>query len=227
MKKLFLTLLFILGFSAHAVADCAMVEFDNDSNIIRLKITDSTTGNGKTGLTSASSGLIIGTIADNEATSTAYTAAGSTTETITTLGTYAAPTATKARFKEVDATNHKGLYEIQLANARFSVANATNLIVSVSGVSGTLDSDCSISLVHPLTDVSTAVLAKVPAAPSACAVPGTATLGEGIAFFLAAAKNKVTCTSSSCVIYAADDTTPICTYAVSDNGTTFTSGAGS
>jgi len=65
----------------------------------------STTGGAKTGLTFSSSGLIISTIADNESTATAYTQAGSTTETITTLGTFAAPTATKCRFKEVDATN--------------------------------------------------------------------------------------------------------------------------
>ena len=83
------------------------------SIIIRAKLLDSssTTGAGLTGLLFSSTGLIISTIADNEATATAYTAAGSTTETITTLGTYAAPTATKCRFKEVDATNHKGLYE--------------------------------------------------------------------------------------------------------------------
>src|SRR3990167_2593303 len=90
------------------------------SNLSRFALKNATTGVGLTGLSSASSGLIISTIADNEATATAYTVTGSTIETITTLGTYAAPPATKGRFKEVDATNHKGLYEFRFAEAGFS-----------------------------------------------------------------------------------------------------------
>ena len=68
------------------------------SNILRFTLKNSSTGVGLTGLSSASSGLIISTICDNEATATAYTVAGSTIESITTLGTFAAPTATKCRF---------------------------------------------------------------------------------------------------------------------------------
>jgi hypothetical protein len=88
--------------------------------VLRVRIfrSDVSTGAGLTGLTSASTGLRISTIADNEATATAYTAAGSKIETIVTLGTYAAPTATKVRFREVDATNHQGLYEVQVDDAR-------------------------------------------------------------------------------------------------------------
>ncbi len=99
-----------------------------------------------TGLTIASSGLIIGTIADNEATSTAYTQAGSTIETITTLGTFAAPTATKCRFKEIDATNHPGDYEIQIADARFAVSNAKKMLVSISGFATLLATDYEVML---------------------------------------------------------------------------------
>lgn len=117
------------------------------SNLIRFTLKHATTGVGLTGLSSASSGLIISTIADNEATATTYTVAGSTIETIATLGTFAAPTATKCRFKEVDATNHKGLYEFQFADARFSVANAKRLIVSVTGAANLLDADYEIQLV--------------------------------------------------------------------------------
>jgi len=103
------------------------------SNILRVFLQDSasTTGAGKTALTSSSSGLIISTIADNEATATTYTSAATNVETITTLGTFAAPTASKCRFREVDATNFPGVYEIQIADARFAVANSTQLLISI------------------------------------------------------------------------------------------------
>ena len=117
------------------------------SNLIRFTLKNSSTGVGLTGLSSASSGLIISTICDNEAVATTYTVAGSTIETITTLGTFAAPTAAKCRFKEVDATNHKGLYEFQIADARFSVASAKRLIISVTGATSLLDADYEIQLV--------------------------------------------------------------------------------
>lgn len=127
-----------------------MYAFKNSqtSVVLRVKLLDSTvsTGAGKTGLTFSSSGLIISTITDVDATATAYTQAGSTIETITTLGTFAAPTATKCRFKEVDATNHPGIYEIQIADARFAIANAKSIIVSWSGVTGLAQGDIHIPL---------------------------------------------------------------------------------
>jgi hypothetical protein len=119
------------------------------SIILRVKILDSaaTTGAGKTGLAYNTSGLIVSTIADNEATATVYTQAASHIETISTLGTYAAPSADCCRFKEVDSTNHKGVYEVQLADARFAVAGAKSLLVSISGASGAAETDCVIPLV--------------------------------------------------------------------------------
>ncbi len=119
------------------------------SVVLRVKLLDSssTVGAGLTGLTSASSGLIISTIADNEASATAYTVAGSTIETITTLGTYAAPTATKCRFKEVDSTNHKGIYELQIANARFAVSSAKSLLISILGATNLAQADFVVPLV--------------------------------------------------------------------------------
>ena len=116
--------------------------------ILRVKLLDSasTSGAGLTGLTSASSGLVISTIADNELNAVAYTVAGSTIEAVTTIGTYSAPTATKCRFKLVDNTNHPGVYEIQLADARFAVASAKSLLVSISGVSGMVQADYELSL---------------------------------------------------------------------------------
>lgn len=122
------------------------------STIIRVKIRDSsvTTGAGLTGLTSASTGLIISTITDNEATPTAYTVAGTNVETITTLGTYQAPTTGKCRFKEVDATNHPGIYELQFENGRFAVMGSKSLLISLSGATNMVETDALI----PLSDYS-------------------------------------------------------------------------
>ena len=103
------------------------------SNIIRVFLQDATSpiGAGKTGLNNTSTGLIISAIADVESTATAYTAASTSIESIATIGTYQGPTGGKCRFKEVDAVNFPGVYEIHLADTRFSVANSTQLIVCV------------------------------------------------------------------------------------------------
>lgn len=118
------------------------------SIVLRVKLLNSSvaTGAGLTGLTSASAGLIISTIADNEATATAYTVTGATIEAVTTKGTYAAPTATKCRFIEVDATNHPGIYELQFADARFAVANSKSLLVSLSGATNLAQADFVVQL---------------------------------------------------------------------------------
>lgn len=118
------------------------------SIVLRVKIRNSsvTTGAGLTGLTNSSTGLIISTIADNEATATAYTAAGSTIDTVATLGTFAAPTTGHCRFKEVDPTNHKGIYEIQIDNSRFAVSGAKSLLVSISGAANAVETDVLVPL---------------------------------------------------------------------------------
>ena len=114
------------------------------SVILRVKLMDSskTTGAGLTGLVYNSTGLNISTMKTADATTTSYTQAGSTIETISTLGTYAAPSATKCRFKEVDATNHPGVYEIQLADARFNATDS--LICSISGVTNLAQCDIEV-----------------------------------------------------------------------------------
>ncbi len=120
--------------------------FDQDSVIARVKILDATSsvGAGLAGLTSGSSGLNISTIADVEATPTAYT--GSNIEGVSVLGTYAAPTSGKCRFEEVDPTNHPGVYELQFANARFAVAGAKSLLVSINGAADMVECDALIPL---------------------------------------------------------------------------------
>lgn len=115
------------------------------SVILRVQLW-STSGMGLTALTSASTGLIISTVCDNEVAAVAYTVAGSTIEAVTTNGTYAAPTATKCRFKKVDDTNNPGLYEIQLADARFAVASAKELVITFSGAANLLDTKYTVEL---------------------------------------------------------------------------------
>jgi len=114
------------------------------SVILRFKLLDSslTNGGGKTGLAYNSSGLIIAIIKDSAAAPTVYTSAGSTIETITTLGTYAAPTSSKCRFKEIDSTNMPGWYEIQFADACFASCNFVG--VAVSGVTNLAQGDYTI-----------------------------------------------------------------------------------
>jgi hypothetical protein len=117
------------------------------SVVLRLKILDSTssTGAGLTGVASTATGMIISTIADVESTATAYGATASV-ETIATLGTFAAPTATRCRWREVDSTNHKGIYELQLADARFAVSSAKSLLVSVAGATNMAQADFVVQL---------------------------------------------------------------------------------
>ena len=197
------------------------------SIVLRVKILNSSvsTGAGLTGLTSASSGLIISTIADNESTATAYTVAGSTIEGITTLGTYAAPTATKCRFKEVDATNHKGVYEIQLADARYAVSSAKSLLVSVSGATNAAETDVVIPLrdLDPYTSADAAVWAAVLSELSA--VPGvTGTVKDALNWVFTLARNKRTQTATTETVLKDDGSTTLATSTKSDDGTTFTRG---
>lgn len=132
------------------------------SNTIRVILKHSSTGASLTGLLFSSAGLIISTICDNEASATVYTQASSNIETITTLGTFATPTTNKCRFKEVDATNHPGLYEMQFANARFSVSSAKFLIIQWSGATNLLSDGLKIELtqIDPFATIGSAVQMK-------------------------------------------------------------------
>jgi len=129
-----------------------LISFQNGqtSVILRVKLRQDTTGakpgNGITGLTSTSTGLIIAAAGDTEATTTAYTSGASNVQTIAALGTYAAPSSGKCRFAEYDSTNHPGVYEIQLANARYAVSGARSLLVSITGVAGMADCDVVVPL---------------------------------------------------------------------------------
>jgi len=125
------------------------------SVILQLQLYSSVltaTNGGLTGLSGSSTGLIIGTRCDTEATFTTYTQAGGTIQTIATLGTYAAPSAANCRFAQVDATNAPGLYELQLLNSRISVSGAKYITITVPAVAG-LNLLQMAPLVIPLTAI--------------------------------------------------------------------------
>jgi hypothetical protein len=72
--------------------------------------------------------------------------AGSTIDTIATLGAYVVPTSGHCRFREVDPVNHKGVCEIQFDNTRFAVSGAKSLLVSFSGAVNLAECDVTIPL---------------------------------------------------------------------------------
>lgn len=134
MKNLFLILALLVPISS--VQADQLFKGGGTSKIINIAPEDmtktSTDANIRmTGLTNASSGLVIASKCNNEAAETTYTVAGSNVETVTTLGTYQAPSASKARFKE---TTTAGVYEIHLADARFAVSGADSCFVEIRGV---------------------------------------------------------------------------------------------
>ena len=124
--------------------------------VIRVVIGNSavTTGAGLTGLTHASAGLIISTIKIGEAVATAYTQAAGNIESLAVFGTYETPTASKCRFREVDATNHPGLYEIHIANARF--ASDSLMGVTISGYTGIRETTFEVQMDASLATIESA-----------------------------------------------------------------------
>jgi hypothetical protein len=190
------------------------------SVILRVKLRQDTTsakpGNGFTGLTSASSGLRIGTACDGEAASTAYTSAGGTIDTITTLGTYAAPAASHCRFREYDPVSHPGIYEVQLANARFGVSGSKGLLVSITGVTGLSDCDVLVPLraVNPydaLFGLGSAVIPSTGNISGSLADCLNAARAQGFGAWTLIANGDGTGTLT---LYAADGATPVRVFAI-------------
>ncbi len=113
----------------------------SSSNMVRVFIPDntSTKGAGLTGLTSASTNLVVAFAREFDSAGTSY--AGANIETIATIGTYQAPsTSSKVRFKAVDATNFPGLYELHFHNSAtiFGTGDtSSNVIINVFETSTT------------------------------------------------------------------------------------------
>ncbi len=174
------------------------------SNVIRVTLRASSTGDGLTGLSNASTGLIISTICDNEATPTAYTVAASNIESISTLATYSAPTSGKCRFKEVDATNNKGLYELQIADARFAVGGAKVLRICISGASGLLLKEIIVQLTTFDLDAANSVLAQAVWDVLTSALTQTNSIGKMLV-------DRIDAAISSRSTYAGGDTSGVTT----------------
>ncbi len=170
------------------------------SVVFRVKIRNSSvsTGAGLTGLTNSSTGLIISTIADIEASATVYTVAASHVQTIATLGTFAAPSASNCRFAQVDATNHPGIYEVQLDNSRFAVSNAKSLLVSITGATNAADCDVVIPLrtVDPYSAAFGLTLAKTTNITGFNDIAATAIVSAGAITTSSGAVSSVTTTGS-------------------------------
>ena len=115
------------------------------SNIFRFLLNNSINGQGYSGLNNTSSGLLISTICDNEATPISYSATGSI-QNIGTLGTYVAPSGGMCRFKEISSGYHPGLYEFQFEDSRFSVDSAKRMVITVNGPQYLIASNYEVQL---------------------------------------------------------------------------------
>lgn len=179
--------------------------------ILRVKLFDSTKtdGSGLEGLTHLSSGLVISTILDSEAAPTYYSSASATIESITTLGTYAAPSTNKCRFAQVDVTYHKGVYEIQLDNARLNVSGSKYILVSLSGAANLAQCDFVVQLAD-WNEIADAVLKR-----DWSQVTGEA--ARSVLNALRFLRNKWSITGGTMTVTKEDDATSAWTSALTTN----------
>lgn len=107
------------------------------SHICHVRILDSsaTDGSGLTGVLYNSAGISAYYVRPGDATATAITLAD-----ITTLGTYVS-----GGFKEYDATNMPGIYEIHIPNTAFA-SGADQVVVMMKGVTNMADLSLEIEL---------------------------------------------------------------------------------
>lgn len=133
-----------------------VIERGATSQITHVFIQDSasTTGAGKTGLTFNSAGLKIVVMRPGESGPTKYLQSAGNIEDITTLGTYAAPTASKCRFKEIDATDLPGWYEIHFADALYNTTSSRRSLGGmISGAAGTAPTPFQLQLADPVRGI--------------------------------------------------------------------------
>ena len=183
-----------------------------------IQDTSSTVGAGKTGL-------------NNTHITLAYMRRGATASvnvttinSITTLGTYNG-SATQAAFKEVDATNMKGIYELHLPNnALASGADSVVLKVQDAGSNNVQE----VSLEIPLTGCdlkTTGALLDTISVTDPGVQSGHTTLSKMLVAIWRSIFRKKTLIATAAKFYADDGTTVNNKNTVSDDGTTQTWGA--
>ena len=116
-----------------------------------LQDSASTTGAGKTGLTNASAALNVSVRREKSATFSAYT--GANIGSITTLGIWADPGAGKCNFKEMDATNAPGMYEIHFVDSIFNASDTSRKLVGM--VTATGIAPCPFEITLAALDIQT------------------------------------------------------------------------
>jgi hypothetical protein len=112
--------------------------------VVFLQDSASTTGAGKTGLTSASAGLVVSVRRELAASVTSYS--GANVLSISTLGTWVDPGVGKVRFKEIDPTNQPGLYELQFVDSLFDGSDASRLLTGMVIATGVAPTPFEIEL---------------------------------------------------------------------------------
>jgi len=126
-----------------ALADEFIAKGNDAAIISNVCLYDSADGINKiTNITSEDAGLKITLTSNDHATQLLYDVAGEI-ETITTLGTWAAPTASNVRFK-VDSVN--GCYEFQFAANSFEDGTAATLTIEDTSTPTFLDEDLTIQI---------------------------------------------------------------------------------
>jgi hypothetical protein len=160
---------------------------------LMVKLSKVSDGTAYTGIAFNTASLLIAVRGNTEAAGSTYT--GGNLENITTLGTYAAPTAGKVRFKELSSTNHPGLYEIHLESGDYSLASTSEIMVTVSGVTDLKPESREWDLVDPPTvaEIATEIYDQ------ADGVETSYTWRAALRLILSAAVGKTTASSTSFV----------------------------
>lgn len=134
MRAWILACLLVAG-SVHAAVSPPFIANGESEPIVRVDLRQDSAATSPaeplTGLTHDSTGLAVSCIASPQSTWTDYTVAGTDQiETIATIGTYAAPTASNVRFAEIES---EGVYELQFETSLFSVTDSDNVTCKISG----------------------------------------------------------------------------------------------
>lgn len=188
------------------------------SQTIYVEVLDSTstTGGRKTGL------------AFNTASLTAYYTRNAGSATAITLATLAAANSawSSGGFKEVDATNAPGLYRLDIPDASCAAGSGDSLVVTLKGATGMVQVSTEVQLSSntPQTGDAYAALTGAQAEPGQGAPAVNASPLSKIAYLFKAWRNKKTQTATTFSLFADDATTVDQKAAVSDDGTTFSSG---